>query len=102
MWTDFDYEGLTIAAALRRALPDLDWFAPGYHAMLEHLSAGNGHPLTDVTKGAQAAPDPAQLWGFGEIYLGSIQHHQPFVDQEAVLLSEIIADPPGQHRMIPV
>jgi hypothetical protein len=89
IWGDLDYAGLSIAAALRRQFPALNWYEPGYDAMLLLLESEAAHPVTDATKGEQTVIESEVMWGTGIAYLEAIVHSGKFVDQEAVLPAEL-------------
>jgi|GEM_PF-2818996 len=85
VWTDLDYSGLQIAISLRKSFPALDWFKPGYDAMIGHLVSGYAHGTEHTSKGDQSRPSEEVLWGRGREYLAAIeQSGGGFVDQEAV------------------
>lgn len=42
-WGDLDFEGMNIAAALKRSFPGLDCWQPGYAPLLHQLQLGLGH-----------------------------------------------------------
>lgn len=89
IWADLDYAGLNIGLSLQRSFPSLDWYEPGYSAMMKRLHAGEGHTIVAGPRGGQSRPSADALWGKGNEILNAIDAYQCFVDQESVLPSEL-------------
>ncbi|WP_444909293.1 Wadjet anti-phage system protein JetD domain-containing protein [Microbulbifer sp. TRSA005] len=83
-WGDLDYEGLRIAAALKKSFPELQCWRPGYDLLLNSLHAGKAHSPDLAEKLGQK---PIEMIGcqYADDYLiPAISANNCFVDQEAV------------------
>ncbi|WP_226647979.1 Wadjet anti-phage system protein JetD domain-containing protein [Microbulbifer variabilis] len=89
-WGDLDYEGLRIAAALRRSFPELQCWRPGYDLLLDSLRTGKAHSPDLAEKLGQK---PIEMIGcqYADQYLiPALSATTSFVDQEAANLGALL------------
>mgnify|MGYP000657146235 CR=1 FL=1 len=90
-WGDLDYEGMQIAAALRRSFADLACWRPGYQLLLEQLLAGGGHlPQQPRKTGQRPIEHTGCEYADGKL-IPALWQSGRFVDQEAVPPEKLLA-----------
>ncbi|MCX2782494.1 DUF2220 domain-containing protein [Microbulbifer thermotolerans] len=90
-WGDLDYEGMQIAAALRRSFTSLDCWRPGYAPMLERLCSGGGHRPLQAKKNRQRAIESTGCDYADTELIPALWHTGCYVDQESVTPEELHA-----------
>ncbi len=83
-WGDLDFAGMGILKALRRSLPALGAWQPGYQVLLEALLAGHGHPPAAAGKSAQTDPGETGCTYSDTQLLPALRLCGRFIDQEWV------------------
>jgi hypothetical protein len=99
-WGDLDYSGLRILAALNTVFPGAQAWAPGYKPMLDFLNQGYGHIAASAQKDNQVKPGVIGCDFADYVLLPAIEHHQSFVDQELVAISQLELDAPCMDRRV--
>jgi hypothetical protein len=88
-WGDLDYAGMSILKALRISFTRLTAWQPGYAPLLARLNEGLGHTQASGVKSHQPDPVATGCPYADTVLLPAIRHAQSYVDQEAVLVSEL-------------
>ncbi|MCW8127969.1 Wadjet anti-phage system protein JetD domain-containing protein [Microbulbifer halophilus] len=88
-WGDLDYEGMQIAAALKRSFAGLDCWQPGYELLLERLNSERGHRPRQAGKAGQRVIDSTDCDYADRVLLPALRSLRRSVDQEAVAPSEL-------------
>ncbi|WP_444911087.1 Wadjet anti-phage system protein JetD domain-containing protein [Microbulbifer sp. PAAF003] len=88
-WGDLDYEGLRIAAALRKSFPDLQCWRPGYDLLLHFLRTGKAHAPEQAEKVGQKLVQAIGCQYADSTLLPAISDSNRYVDQEAVEIGEL-------------
>jgi hypothetical protein len=83
-WGDLDYAGMGILRALRRSLPHLLAWEPGYRPLLEALQTGHGHEPGTASKAAQKDPVETGCTFSDTHLLPTLRATGRFIDQEWV------------------
>ena len=86
---DLDYSGMDILGALRRAYPGLEAWRPGYEALAKLLLEGKGHAPDAADKTGQKDPGATGCLYADEVLLPALRRSGQFIDQEAVIWSEL-------------
>ena len=86
-WGDLDFAGITILRELRRVMPSVQAWKPGYTRLLALLETGQGHEPEESTKAGQLDPERTGCPYSDEVLLPAMRRHRKFVDQEAVCLA---------------
>lgn len=90
-WGDLDYEGMQIAAALKRSFANLVCWRPGYEPLLERLHAGGGHlPQQTRKMGQRAIESTGCEYADGKL-IPALRQTGCCVDQEAVTPERLLA-----------
>lgn len=89
-WGDLDFEGMHIAAALRRSFLNLVCWRPGYEALLSRLEAGAGHLPQQAKKDGQRLIESTGCEYADLRLIPSLRKIGRFVDQEAVFAQELL------------
>ncbi|BBM03974.1 Wadjet anti-phage system protein JetD domain-containing protein [Microbulbifer sp. GL-2] len=88
-WGDLDYEGMRIAAALRKSFSELRCWRPGYDLLLNSLCTGRAHTPASAEKAGQK---PIQMIGCqyaDSTLIPAITERTCFVDQEAAAIDAL-------------
>ncbi|WP_444931555.1 hypothetical protein ACJJIF_07210 [Microbulbifer sp. SSSA002] len=88
-WGDLDYEGLRIAAALRKSFPDLQCWRPGYDLLLHFLRAGKAHTPEQAEKAGQKPVQAIGCQYADTVLLPAISALNRYVDQEMVEIGKL-------------
>ena len=88
-WGDLDFEGMQIAAALRRSFTELECWCPGYELMLERLCAGGGHPPRLAGKSGQRVIEHTGCDYADRQLIPALNRTGCCVDQEVVTTAEL-------------
>ncbi|SDK24677.1 Wadjet anti-phage system protein JetD domain-containing protein [Microbulbifer yueqingensis] len=83
-WGDLDYEGMHIAAALKRSFASLDCWRPGYERLLARLQGGGGHPPELAGKARQRSLGQTGCPYADEYLIPALEREGACVDQEAL------------------
>jgi len=92
-WGDLDYAGMSILKALRQSFTGLTAWQPGYAPLLERLNKGLSHHQDSGVKNNQSVPELTGCHYTDTVLLPAIKQAQSFVDQEAVLITELTIEP---------
>lgn len=90
-WGDLDYEGMHIAAALRRSFADLECWRPGYQPLLERLRSGGGHLPQQAGKERHKAIQSTGCDYADRSLIPALMESGRSVDQEAVTAEQLFA-----------
>lgn len=90
-WGDLDYEGMQIAAALKRSFADLDCWQPGYSLLERRLRGGGGHLPLQAGKVGQRVIEATGCDYADRALLPALRQSGRCVDQEAVAPGELDA-----------
>lgn len=89
-WGDLDYEGMHIAAALRRSFAALDCWRPGYDRLLARMEAGGHQP--ELAGKSRQRPLQATGCPYADTRLiPALEREGRYVDQEALSAAELRA-----------
>ncbi len=88
-WGDLDFAGMSVLMALKGVFPELACWKTGYLPLLERLEQGSGHD--QESSGKERQQDPGITGDeFADLeLLPAMRDAGAFVDQEAVLISEL-------------
>lgn len=92
-WGDLDWAGMRILQAMRRSMPGLTAWQPGYGPMLAQLMAGEGHSPESADKQGQRSLELCGCAYADQALIPALQARGRFVDQE---LFSSVGVRPGQ------
>ncbi len=88
-WGDLDFAGCAILKSLRQSFTALVAWQAGYRPLLAMIERGEGHGHTTCGKEFQVDPETTGCVYTDEVILPALRESGIFVDQEAVLGSDL-------------